>query len=550
MVTWGCRGDVQPFVDLGCHLQRSFHAEVTVLASRDPCLRRLIEAAGLAWADNGAVYGKEAATNAHIRGDLDDERTNAIAFRSMCRRPANMESRIHVAVLSTYLKWMSKMYYKHGRTGAEAKEYGGAPEPPWLIEKILRDQQRAILASLIGVQPDVILAGTLRNTAEALAVAQRLDKPIIVVSLTSPQLYADAGPWIPVRAIASRHGAEKLDVYRSIVRAVRLLIPSPTLIPAEERRLRQAELAVARGTELAPEEERLIDQLSFLPLRKWEICLSHGGIYKREQLRFRGELHLPFTGATNTVSLIEDHSIPYAICIDRALFPGCEGVPPNIRTVGFMDGLNEADTGLPVAVRGFLEGMPDRPTICVTFGSMSIGKSGQLSRLLAALERVAAQMGVRFLFIPGWSAMSDITCGPLRDVHVAAADEEVCFRDLFPRCAGVIHHGGAGTAHTAMRAGVPQAVFPVLGDQAWFGQRVFESGIGPRAYPRNVLLNASSRSMAAVIRRTVAALLDTDTRARAMRFGASLRAQTPRSVERMSALISRVLAEETPWRKG
>jgi UDP-glucoronosyl and UDP-glucosyl transferase len=36
---------------------------------------------------------------------------------------------------------------------------------------------------------------------------------------------------------------------------------------------------------------------------------------------------------------------------------------------------------------------------------------------------------------------------------------------LFPRMAGVIHHGGAGTLAAGLRAGVPTVIKPFFGDQ-------------------------------------------------------------------------------------
>lgn len=49
---------------------------------------------------------------------------------------------------------------------------------------------------------------------------------------------------------------------------------------------------------------------------------------------------------------------------------------------------------------------------------------------------------------------------------------------LFPRCAVVVHHGGAGTTLTALRAGVPQVVLPRTADQPFHGALVESLGVG------------------------------------------------------------------------
>jgi UDP:flavonoid glycosyltransferase YjiC (YdhE family) len=41
---------------------------------------------------------------------------------------------------------------------------------------------------------------------------------------------------------------------------------------------------------------------------------------------------------------------------------------------------------------------------------------------------------------------------------------------LFPRCAAIVHHGGAGTTQSALLAGRPSVVIPHVTDQFFWGQ--------------------------------------------------------------------------------
>ncbi|MEO9971215.1 MAG: glycosyltransferase [Hyphomonadaceae bacterium] len=54
---------------------------------------------------------------------------------------------------------------------------------------------------------------------------------------------------------------------------------------------------------------------------------------------------------------------------------------------------------------------------------------------------------------------------------------------LFPRCAAVIHHGGAGTSDTCLRAGVPQILQPHFLDQFWYANRLEGIGVSPAPLP-------------------------------------------------------------------
>lgn len=79
------------------------------------------------------------------------------------------------------------------------------------------------------------------------------------------------------------------------------------------------------------------------------------------------------------------------------------------------------------------------------FGSMAGFDSG---RMLAAV--IDAAQGRRAVFFPGWSGIRvDELPSNFRVVG------PLPHQWLFPRMAVVVHHGGAGTSHTAARAGVP-----------------------------------------------------------------------------------------------
>jgi sterol 3beta-glucosyltransferase len=58
---------------------------------------------------------------------------------------------------------------------------------------------------------------------------------------------------------------------------------------------------------------------------------------------------------------------------------------------------------------------------------------------------------------------------------------------LFPKMKMVIHHGGAGTTATGLRAGKPTIIIPHNADQPAWGQRVFELGVGPKPIKKSKL---------------------------------------------------------------
>jgi UDP:flavonoid glycosyltransferase YjiC (YdhE family) len=105
---------------------------------------------------------------------------------------------------------------------------------------------------------------------------------------------------------------------------------------------------------------------------------------------------------------------------------------------------------------------------------------------------------------------------------------------LFGRVAAVVHHGGAGTTASALRAGVPSLGVPGFFDQPFWSRRVAALGAGPAPLPPRAL--TAERLAAAVHRMTADAAM----RDRARRLGDGIRGE--RGVEVGVARLERFLA--------
>ena len=122
---------------------------------------------------------------------------------------------------------------------------------------------------------------------------------------------------------------------------------------------------------------------------------------------------------------------------------------------------------------------------------------------------------------------------------VTGLPDNVCLMDpvpfdwLYPRMAATVHHGGAGTAGAAFRAGVPSAVVPFTAFQPFWGRRVHALGAGPVPVPRNRL---TASKLAAAIR---TATSDHNIKRRAEELGSKIRAE--RGIGRAVELIDQYL---------
>ena len=106
---------------------------------------------------------------------------------------------------------------------------------------------------------------------------------------------------------------------------------------------------------------------------------------------------------------------------------------------------SDVDPEPPRELVQFLEAGP--APVCVGFGSMIESDPQGMSELAVEALRRAGQRGVLIRGAQGFdeSRLPD-------SVHAVGA---ISHDWLFERCSAVVHHGGAGTTATALKAGVP-----------------------------------------------------------------------------------------------
>lgn len=140
---------------------------------------------------------------------------------------------------------------------------------------------------------------------------------------------------------------------------------------------------------------------------------------------------------------------------------------PNVHVTGFW----HHDQPLwkpPRRLLAFLSEGP--PPVYVGFGSMRTGDPKATDALVRqALRRVNLRA-----VLPGDPATSE-------DDILVVGDTPHDW--LFPKMAAVVHHGGAGTTASALRAGKPSLICPFFGDQPYWATRVHELGAGPAPLP-------------------------------------------------------------------
>lgn len=122
------------------------------------------------------------------------------------------------------------------------------------------------------------------------------------------------------------------------------------------------------------------------------------------------------------------------------------------------------------------------PPVFVGFGSMSGAGTDRVESMI--VEAVSAT-GRRCIVGAGWAGLG---AGAMPSGWRVVREAPHAL--LFPRTAVVVHHGGSGTTASALRAGVPQVLLPLILDQFHHAHRLHVAGISPRPVPMEKITSA------------------------------------------------------------
>ncbi len=132
----------------------------------------------------------------------------------------------------------------------------------------------------------------------------------------------------------------------------------------------------------------------------------------------------------------------------------------------------------PDAIQDFLKANP--PPMAISLGAMSLEGDKRAVESAQIILDAVQNAGVQAV-IQGWDTVVPQLNLPETVCHCGSVPHSW----LFQRVKAVVHHGGFGTTGAGFRAGKPAVVLPHVIDQYYWGQRVYELGVGPKPVPRD-----------------------------------------------------------------
>ena len=167
--------------------------------------------------------------------------------------------------------------------------------------------------------------------------------------------------------------------------------------------------------------------------------------------------------------------------------------PPNSKIVGFTfyDSELGGTDALPPDLAKFLD--DGSPPLVFSLGSFGVHAAGTFYETAAT---VARRLGMRAVLLVGSEGVNSLAHLAHDDLAVAGYAPH---SQVFSRAAAIIHHGGIGTVAQAMRAGKPQLICPMLGDQADNAEHLRRLGIACRVDHKRFTPDAATKALRSLL---------------------------------------------------
>jgi len=205
---------------------------------------------------------------------------------------------------------------------------------------------------------------------------------------------------------------------------------------------------------------------------------------QREGLPFDDDVMMQ-SWASDTLNLV---AVSPTICHAPADWGGRHSV------CGFLNMPSEMTIEEPPAgLEDFLAA--GEPPVYFTFGSMMLTNREYIRESVGIWTETVRKVGCRAVFQLPWE-----------DLSVFETDERVFkvkrapYKTIFPKCALVVHHGGAGTTQSSLLAGRPSVVVAHMADQFFWGSELERLGVaGPTRHRKGLTAANLAKSIQRVL---------------------------------------------------
>lgn len=161
--------------------------------------------------------------------------------------------------------------------------------------------------------------------------------------------------------------------------------------------------------------------------------------------------------------------VPYTYMWSPSLIAKPKDWGPEIDVTGFVFLDLASSFTPPDDLKAFLDN--GDPPVYIGFGSIVVDDPDAFTNLIFEAVKIA---GCRALVSKGWGGFGSNSDCPDNVFMLENTPHDW----LFPRCAAVVHHGGAGTTAIGLKTAKPTMIVPFFGDQPFWGAMVSKAKAG------------------------------------------------------------------------
>jgi UDP:flavonoid glycosyltransferase YjiC (YdhE family) len=182
-------------------------------------------------------------------------------------------------------------------------------------------------------------------------------------------------------------------------------------------------------------------------------------------------------------------------------------IDSNFKICGFMEMEVNTTPETPLELSSFLE--QGKPPVFFSLGSLSFFERN-IQDVLDLFVKAIRLSGCRAIIQADWENISYQLPSDLSIYKISYVSHNL----VFPYCLCIVHHGGAGTTHTALVNGCPSIVMAYAWDQFSWGWMLNKLGTSPgllkrknvdeiqlAGFIKNIMVNPEYKSMAEKCRR-------------------------------------------------
>ncbi len=165
--------------------------------------------------------------------------------------------------------------------------------------------------------------------------------------------------------------------------------------------------------------------------------------------------------------------LPVEFAISDKLFPRPSYWPHQVTVTAFKERNKRRHWQPSPDLSQFLSNHP-KP-LYIGFGSMVNDRPKEIGSIIL---KVTEELNVPVILNSSWGGIELPTTLPTHAYPLS----DIPFDWLFPKVRGVVHHGGAGTTHSALSFNIPQLIIPHMGDQFMWQRLLVKAEYGPKGF--------------------------------------------------------------------